>query len=139
MLRNNNSEEGGKLAAEQLAMFEDINESLVRSEVIKALIEYRALKVQKENMQERIAAGARNLYPSVREVNPLNEMKVSQMEKALKHSLNEDERSIIERKYLSGVKVKDTEVYKDLGLDKDRYYEIKRSAILFIATALGII
>ena len=37
-------------------MFEDIDESLVRSEVVKALIEYRALKVQKENMEERIAA-----------------------------------------------------------------------------------
>ncbi|MCI1593066.1 ArpU family phage packaging/lysis transcriptional regulator [Heyndrickxia oleronia] len=127
------------MATEQLTMFEDIDESLVRSEVVKALIEYRALKVQKENMEERIAAGAIHLYPSVREVNPLNNMKVRQMEKALEHSLNEDERLIIEKKYLSGVKVKDTQVYMDLGFDKDRYYEIKRSAILLIATALGII
>ena len=127
------------MATEQLTMFEDIDESLVRSEVVKALIEYRALKVQKENMEERIAVGAIHLYPSVREVNPLNNMKVKQMEKALEHSLNDDERLIIEKKYLSGVKVKDTQVYIDLGFDKDRYYEIKRSAILLIATALGII
>jgi ArpU family phage transcriptional regulator len=125
--------------SEQLAMFKEVDDSIVRSEVVKALIEYRALKVQSENMQERIAAGATNLYPTVRKVNPLNELKVKQMERALRHSLNDEERQIIERKYLSGVKVKDIEVYIDIGLDKDRYYEIKRSAISLIATALGII
>jgi ArpU family phage transcriptional regulator len=127
------------LAPEQLEMFEEIDESVVRTEVVKALIEYRALKVQTENMQERMAAGVTNLYPSVRGISPLNEMKVKQMNRALKYSLNEDERLIIEKKYLSGVKVKDIQIYLELGLDKDRYYEIKRSAISLIATALGII
>jgi ArpU family phage transcriptional regulator len=127
------------LAPEQLAMFEEVDESVVRSEVVKALIEYRALKVQNENMQERIEAGATNLFPSVRKVNPLNELKVRQMDRALKHSLNEEERLIIEKKYLSGVKIKDIQIYLEIGLDKDRYYEIKRSAISLIATALGII
>ncbi|MGE8203979.1 ArpU family phage packaging/lysis transcriptional regulator [Heyndrickxia sp. NPDC080065] len=127
------------MEAEQLVMFEDVDKSLVRSEVINALIEYRALKVQNENIQERIEVGATNLYPSIREVDPLNKIKVSQMERSLKHSLNEDERSLLERKYLSGVRVKDIEVYNDLGLDKDKYYEIKRSAIFNLATALGII
>lgn len=124
---------------EQLELFEEVDESIVRTEVVKALIEYRALKVQSENMQERLAADALNLYPSVRKVNPLNELKVKQMERTLNHSLNEEERQIIEKKYLSGVKIKDIQVYVDLGLDKDRYYEIKRTAINLIATALGII
>lgn len=134
-----NSHRGEILTPEQLVMFEEVDESIVRSEVVKVLIEYRALKVQIENMQERIAAGAINLYPSVRKVSPLNEMKVRQMDRALQYSLNEDERLIIEKKYLSGVKVKDIEVYMEIGLAKDRYYEIKRSAISLIATALGII
>jgi ArpU family phage transcriptional regulator len=120
-------------------MFEAVDESIVRLEVVKALIEFRALKVQLENLKERNAAGVLNLYPCVRKVNPLNEMKVRQMERALTNSLNEDERLIIEKKYLSGIKVKDIDVYMELGLDKDRYYEIKRSAISLIATALGII
>jgi ArpU family phage transcriptional regulator len=127
------------MTSEQLAMFEEVDESIVRIEVIKALIEYRALKVQIENMQERLAAGAINLYPTIRKSNPLNELKVRQIERALKNSLNEDERLIIEKKYLSGIKVKDIDVYMEIGLDKDRYYEIKRSAISLIATALGII
>lgn len=130
---------GQTLAIEQLELFEEVDESIVRSEVVKALIEYRALKVQRENMQERLAADALNLYPSVRKINPLNELKVRQMERALNQSLNEEERQIIQKKYLSGVKIKDIQVYVDLGLDKDRYYEIKRSAINLIATALGII
>jgi len=130
---------GQTVEIEQLELFEEVDESIVRSEVVKALIEYRALKVQRENMQERLAADALHLYPSVRKVNPLNELKVKQMERALNQSLNEEERQIIVKKYLSGVKIKDIEVYLDLGLDKDRYYEIKRSAINLIATALGII
>lgn len=134
-----NSQNGGDGLIEQLAMFEEVDESIVRSEVVKALIEYRALKVQNENLQERIEAGATNLFPSIRKVNPLNEMKVRQMDRALKYSLNEEERLIIGKKYLSGVKIKDIEIYMEIGLDKDRYYEIKRSAISLIATALGII
>lgn len=127
------------MIADQLEMFEEIDESKVRSEVVKALVEYRALKVQIENMQERIAAGADNLFPTVRKTNPLNELKVKQVERTLNCSLNDDQRKIIEMKYLSGVKVKDIQIYTEIGLDKDKYYEIKRSAIALVATALGII
>lgn len=127
------------MTTEQLTFFEEVNESEVRSEVVKALIEYRALKVKIENMRERVEAGIDNLYPSIRKSSPLDELKVKQMERALNHSLNVDERKIIEMKYLSGTKVKDISVYMEIGLDKDRYYEIKRAAIANMATALGII
>jgi ArpU family phage transcriptional regulator len=127
------------VTSEQLAMFEEVDDSKVRSEVVKALIEYRALKAQSEIMKERSAAGITSLYPSVRKLNPLNELKVKEIEKIINYFLNEEERRIIERKYLSGTKVKDIEVYLDIGLERKQYYEIKRSAIYLIASALGII
>ncbi|MFA4135192.1 MULTISPECIES: ArpU family phage packaging/lysis transcriptional regulator [unclassified Brevibacillus] len=60
------------------------------------------------------------------------------MERALEYSLDEVERQIIEEKYLSTSRVKDINVYLDLGLTKDQYYTKKKEAIMQIATALGI-
>lgn len=127
------------MANEQLEMFEEIDAKRVRSIVIKELRLYRALKVQLENIEERNVHGAIDLYPTVRKSNEENNLKVKQMERALAHSLDADERKIIEMKYLSGEREKDISVYMDLGMKKDRYYEIKHQAILYLATALAII
>ncbi|MEZ7173601.1 ArpU family phage packaging/lysis transcriptional regulator [Sporosarcina sp. OR05] len=125
--------------SEQLQMFEEIDEKAVRSVVIKELRLYRALKVQLENIEERSEHGVVDLYPVFRKVSPENRLKVQQMERALNHSLDGDERRIIEMKYLSDERNKDISVYMDLGMKKDKYYEVKQQAIKYLATALGII
>lgn len=61
------------------------------------------------------------------------------MERALKNSLDDEERLIIEKKYLTAARMKDINIYMELGMKKDTYYEIKQRAILRIATAFGII
>lgn len=66
-------------------------------------------------------------------------MKEKQIERALEYSLDEVERQIIEEKYLSTSRVKDINVYLDLGLTKDQYYTKKKEAIMQIATVLGMI
>ncbi|PIK31129.1 ArpU family transcriptional regulator [Bacillus siamensis] len=62
-----------------------------------------------------------------------------QMDRALENCLDEDERSILEKKYLSSRKIKDLEIMIELGLKSDKFYQVKRQAIYNIATALGII
>ncbi|GAB1533693.1 hypothetical protein YSY22_51160 [Brevibacillus formosus] len=57
----------------------------------------------------------------------------------MQYSLDEIERRIVEEKYLSTSRVKDINVYLDLGLTKDQYYTKKKDAIRQIATALGMI
>ncbi|MDU0069792.1 MULTISPECIES: ArpU family phage packaging/lysis transcriptional regulator [Bacillus] len=46
---------------------------------------------------------------------------------------------IIKAKYLSSKKIKDIEIYMEMGLKKDKYYQIKRQAMYNLAIALGII
>ncbi len=76
-----------------------------------------------------------NLFPQLRDQHSLNELKVCQMDRALKQSLDGDELKIIKAKYLSPQKIKDME----MGLKKDKCYQVKRRAIYNLATALGII
>lgn len=127
------------MGCEQLEMFEEINEKEVQQIVITELRLYRALKVQIENIEEREKHGVVNLYPTIRKVSPENALKVKQMDRALVHSLDTDERKIIEMKYLSDQRVKDITIYMELGFKKDKYYETKQQAIRYLATALGII
>ncbi|OMI32648.1 ArpU family transcriptional regulator, partial [Bacillus swezeyi] len=100
---------------------------------------YKALKVQLENRKEREAAGMTGLFPRLRDQHCINELKVCQIDRALKQSLDDDELKIIKAKYLSSKKIKDIEIYMEMGLKKDKYYQIKRQAIDNLATALGII
>lgn len=124
---------------DQLEMFEEIDYKQLQSLVVKELRLYKALKIQIENMEERKSEDAINLYPKLRAIDEQNKLKVQQMEKALKYSLDREEREIIEMKYLSGEREKDITVYMDLMMSKDRYYETKQHAIRYLATALGII
>ncbi|WP_420913534.1 ArpU family phage packaging/lysis transcriptional regulator [Bacillus paralicheniformis] len=116
-----------------------IDEKEVRNTIIKELKRYKALKVQLENRKEREEAGMNNLFPQLRDQHSLNELKVCQMDRALKQSLDDDELKIIKAKYLSPQKIKDIEIYMEMGLKKDKYYQVKRRAIYNLATALGII
>ncbi|MEH7464153.1 ArpU family transcriptional regulator [Bacillus thuringiensis] len=105
----------------------------MRRRVIKELKYYKALRVRVQNRQERVEAGY-----AVQEEGD-HEIRFKQIERALLFALDEDERRIIEMKYLSNKKVKDTYVYNELMINRDPYYEKKGSAIRLIATALEII
>ncbi|WP_342515431.1 ArpU family phage packaging/lysis transcriptional regulator [Sutcliffiella sp. FSL R7-0096] len=126
------------MLTEQLSFLPNVNEKEVRKLVIRELKDYRALKVQLENKNERVTAGV-NLFPTLRNSHEINEMKVKQIERALNESLDEEELLIIKKKYLTSVRTKDIEIYMELGFKKDTYYEVKNRAINRIATALGII
>ncbi|MEK4020371.1 ArpU family phage packaging/lysis transcriptional regulator [Bacillus sp. FSL K6-3176] len=127
------------MIAEQLSLLPEIDEKQVRNALIKELKVYRALKVKEENRKEQEANGATGLFPSLRNQEVLNELKVRQIERALENSLDEIEQDIIRMKYLTSRAVKDLEVCEELGLKKDRYYKLKKQATFNLSTALGII
>ncbi|ASB88412.1 MULTISPECIES: ArpU family phage packaging/lysis transcriptional regulator [Bacillus] len=127
------------MLAKQLSFLPAIDEKEVRNTIIKELKKYKALKVQLENRKEQEAAGMTDLFLRLRDPHSFNELKVAQMDRALKQSLDDDELKIIKVKYLSSKKIKDIEIYMEMGLKKDKYYQIKRQAIYNLATALGII
>ncbi|WGV61288.1 ArpU family phage packaging/lysis transcriptional regulator [Brevibacillus brevis] len=126
-------------AQEQLSFLEPVDEKEVRKAVVKALKEYKALRVAIQNKQERQEKGIDQLFPRLQKSESMNELKARQIERALQYSLDEVERQIIEEKYLSTSRVKDINVYLELGLTKDQYYESKKDAIAQIAKALGMI
>lgn len=127
------------MIAEQLSLLPEVDEKQVRNALIKELKIYRALKVKEENRKEQEANGATGLFPSLRNQEVLNELKVRQIERALENSLDEIEQDIIRMKYLTSRVVKDLEVCEELGLKKDRYYKLKKQATFNLSTALGII
>ncbi|WP_241475242.1 ArpU family phage packaging/lysis transcriptional regulator [Priestia flexa] len=124
--------------AEQLSFLEKVDEKEVRKIVIQLLKEYRTLKVQVENKKECVSVGV-DLFPSLRDSYNHNELKVKQIERALEQSLDDEELLIIEKKYLTSARIKDIEIYIQLGLKKDTYYDMKKRAMNRIATALGVI
>lgn len=113
-------------------------EKEVQSIVVKELDLYRTLKVQLINAAERDLYDTPELYPGIQK-NNTNDLKVKQMERALFDALDQDERMIIDMKYLLGEKEKDITIYMDLGMKKDTYYKLKRQATRKLAIALGII
>ncbi|WP_409174383.1 ArpU family phage packaging/lysis transcriptional regulator [Brevibacillus fortis] len=124
---------------EQLSFLQPVNEREVRKAVVKELKSYKALRVAVQNKKEQVEKGIEQLFPRLQLSETQNELKAKQIERALEYSLDEVERQIIEEKYLSTSRVKDINVYLDMGLDKDRYYESKKEAIAQIAKALGMI
>lgn len=124
----------------QLAFFPEVDEKKIRSIVVKELKKYKALKVQQQNKLEQCEKGIEgHLFPKLFENDLENELKVIQIERALKYSLDSIEREIIEMKYLSLERQNDLNIYLDLGLQKKPYYEKKKTAIFMIASSLGII
>ncbi|BAH42144.1 ArpU family phage packaging/lysis transcriptional regulator [Brevibacillus brevis] len=124
---------------EQLSFLQPVNETEVRKAVVKELKEYKTLRVALQNRQELREKGIGQLFPRLQPTETINELKANQIDRALQYSLDEIERRIVEEKYLSTSRVKDINVYLDLGLTKDQYYTKKKDAIRQIATALGMI
>lgn len=127
------------MGVKQLSVFEEVNEKEVRRIIAKELKQYRALKVAIQNKTERYQEGVEDLFPSFSRKEKEKELKVRQIDRALDNALDEIELQIIKQKYFSSTRVKDINLYLDMGLTKDRYYSHKRQAILLIATALDII
>ncbi|WP_289141523.1 ArpU family phage packaging/lysis transcriptional regulator [uncultured Brevibacillus sp.] len=126
-------------AQEQMSMFPPIDERAVRQAVAKELKAYKALRVAAQNRKEQQERGIDQLFPRLQSSDTKNILKAQQIERALQYSLDEVERQIIEEKYLNTSRVKDINIYLDLGMTKDQYYPKKKDAIFQIATALGII
>lgn len=128
------------MSENQLALFPDVDEKYIRSIVVKELKKYKALKVQMENKKEKFEKGIEgNLFPKLLENDAENELKVIQIERAFQNSLDSIERKIIEMKYLEPERQNDLNIYLELGIRKEVYYEKKRIAIMQIASSLGII
>lgn len=92
-----------------------------------------------KNQEEQSQAGCIVLFPKMKGDDKNHEIRFKQIERTLKYALDEDERKIIEMKYLGNQKVKDSFVYNELMIKRDPFYQKKKSAIQLIATALGII
>lgn len=127
------------MIAYQMSLLPEVNEKEVQKVVIDELRNYQSLKVQRENKKEQEQEGVTNLFPILRDQSRVNEIKIKQIDRAIHYSLDYIERKIVERKYLNPLGITDLEIYLELGIKKDKFYDKKRSAILNIATALGII
>ncbi|MEC2039645.1 ArpU family phage packaging/lysis transcriptional regulator [Bacillus altitudinis] len=127
------------MTVEVLHLLTEVNEKQVRQTLINELKLYKALKVKQENLDEQKANGILTLFPRLKDQNVCSELKVRQIERALEYSLDEIEQDIIRMKYLTSRMVKDLKVCEELGLKKDRYYELKKQATFKLSTALGII
>ncbi|EJS50581.1 ArpU family transcriptional regulator [Bacillus cereus] len=121
-----------------LSIMDKETEKKIQKVVISILKEHRALKVRFGDEIEQ-QQGEINLFPEICNTKQINQMKYRQVEKALKYSLDEDERNIIEMKYLNDQKLRDDYIYNELFIKKDSYYEKKKNALRLIATALGVI
>ncbi|EEL72331.1 TPA: ArpU family phage packaging/lysis transcriptional regulator [Bacillus wiedmannii] len=120
-----------------LSIMDKETEKKIQKVVISILKEHRALKVRFGDEVEQ-QQGEINLFPEICNTKQINQMKYRQVEKALKYSLDEDERNIIEMKYLNDQKLRDDYIYNELFIKKDSYYEKKKNALRLIATALGV-
>lgn len=127
---------------EQLAFFPEItNEEYkkIQKIVAKELFNYKALAVRMKNQEECVSESIQ-LFPELRDTKKLNDYKYKQIKRALEHSLDIEQREIIERKYLKNTGwVSDKNVKAQMMLQNDWFYFQKKNAIMAIATALGII
>jgi len=123
----------------QLSFFEDIDEKEMRRLVVKELKNYKALCVRMKNQKEQAQAGCVVLFPKMKGDDKNHEIRFKQIERTLQYALDKEQRQIIELKYLGNEKVKDSYVYNELMMRRDKFYENKKSAVRLIAMALGII
>jgi ArpU family phage transcriptional regulator len=129
----------GGVVLKQMSLFSDVDDKEIRRVVARLLKQYKAYRVAFQNKVEQDAEGIDQLFPMLNDVEKEKFLFVKQIDRALENALNEIEREIIQRKYLDNHRVKDIDVYLDLGLTKDQYYIHKKYAINLIATALRII
>lgn len=111
----------------------------MRTKEIEVVLKYyRALCVFMENQKELDAAGIDSVFPCLVD-NKVKEMKVHAYKAITKviNELGDIERLIIQKKYLGRDQITDETIYKDIGLSKGKYYQIKKKALKKIAEALN--
>lgn len=126
---------------EQLAFFPEINDKeykLIQKAVVKVLRDYKALAVRMENQSE-CERESIQLFPELRDTRKINDYKYLQIKRALEHSLDPEQKEIIERKYLNYGLMSDKAIKAQMILENNWYYYQKKNAIMAIATALRII
>ncbi|MES1049331.1 ArpU family transcriptional regulator [Bacillus cereus] len=117
-----------------------VTEDRIREEVIKALQDYRVLRVKFHNQQERAALGAELLFPELRsQGNDKKYIRYIQIKRALEEALDEDERKILEMKYMNTRILNDDYIYTVIGIKRATFYRKKKSAINNFADAINII
>ncbi|WP_439876950.1 ArpU family phage packaging/lysis transcriptional regulator (plasmid) [Bacillus mycoides] len=117
-----------------------VTEDAIREEVIKALQDYRVLKVKFHNQQKRAALGAELLFPELRpQGNDKKYIRYIQIKRALEEALDEDERKILEMKYMNTKILNDDYIYTVIGIKRATFYRKKKSAINNFADAINII
>ncbi len=129
----------GGVVLKQMSFFQTVDDKEIRRVVARQLKHYKAYKVAVENKTEQDKEGIEQLFPMLNDHENEKFLFVKQIDRAMENALDEIERDIIQRKYLGNHRVKDIDVYLDLGLTKDQYYIHKKYAINLIATALRII
>ncbi|MGD2273199.1 ArpU family phage packaging/lysis transcriptional regulator [Bacillus wiedmannii] len=123
---------------DQLSFFKHIEEKEIRPFVIEELRKYRVLRIRFQNQQERTELGAELLFPELKQVDK-HELKYRQLKRAFKEALDEDEQRILEMKYMSIKELNDDYIYTVLGMKRGKFYRKRKSGIVNLATALGMI
>lgn len=128
----------GGLYLEQLSFFKHIEEKEIRPFVIEELRKYRVLRIRFQNQQERTELGAKLLFPELKQVDKYD-LKYRQLKRAFEEALDEDEQRILEMKYMSIKELNDDYIYTVLGMKRGKFYRKRKSGIVNLATALGMI
>ncbi|PEL66154.1 ArpU family phage packaging/lysis transcriptional regulator [Bacillus wiedmannii] len=123
---------------DQLSFFKHIEEKEIRPFVIEELRKYRVLRIRFQNQQERTELEAELLFPELKQVDK-HELKYRQLKRAFEEALDEDEKRILEIKYMSIKELNDDYIYTVLGMKRGRFYRKRKSGIVNLATALGMI
>ncbi|KAA0750302.1 ArpU family transcriptional regulator [Bacillus sp. AY3-1] len=123
---------------DQLSFFKHIEEKEIRPFVIEELRKYRVLRIRFQNQQERTELGAELLFPELKQVDK-HELKYRQLKRAFEEALDEDEKRILEIKYMSIKELNDDYIYTVLGMKRGRFYRKRKSGIVNLAIALGMI
>lgn len=128
----------GGLYLDQLSFFKHVEEKEIRPFVIEELRKYRVLRIRLQNQQERTELGAELLFPELKQVDK-HELKYRQLKRAFEEALDEDEQRILEMKYMSIKELNDDYIYTVLGMKRGKFYRKRKSGIINLATALGMI
>lgn len=107
-------------------------------EIANILKYYKALCVWIINKQELEDNGIDYLFPCLidKRAEELKLLTYKAINKAISE-MDDTERLIIHKKFLSTSKITDKDIYLEIGVKKDKYYQIKKSAVNKIVEELN--
>ncbi|WP_410982458.1 ArpU family transcriptional regulator [Bacillus cereus] len=122
----------------QLSFYKHVDEKEIRPFVIEELRKYKVLQIRFQNENERKKLGAELLFCELKQIDK-HEIKYKQLKRAFEQALDEDEQRILDMKYMGVKDLNDDYIYPVLGMKRDKFYKKKKSAIVNLAMALGMI